>query len=158
MLKKIEHFVTNIMEYLGMALLLLMTATVCLTVFTRYFLGFTPGWGEELALISMVWFGFLSMAIGVSENLHIGITILDHALSKKMMLYLDIFKYAAVGAFSLFMISEGLTMTEIGLGNLLPGIQLSSAFLYAVVPLSGVAILAYSIIHIIMLVKNGQEV
>lgn len=158
MLKKLEHFVTNIMEYLGMALLLLMTATVCFTVFTRYFLGFTPGWGEELALISMVWFGFLSMAIGVSENLHIGITILDKNFSKKTMVYLDIFKYLAVGTFSLFMISEGLTMTEIGMGNLLPGIQVSSAVLYAVVPISGLAILAYSIIHIITLVKNRQEV
>lgn len=157
MLTKIEKFVTDIMEYLGMFLLVLMTMSVCFTVFTRYFLGFTPGWGEELALICMVWFGFLSMAIGVSEDLHISITILDKFITDKMLFFLNSAKHLCVGGFGWFMFSEGSRMVEIGAGNILPGIQLSSAYLYLAVPISGVSIVAYSIINFIRMFQEEKS-
>lgn len=145
MLAKIERLITHIFEYIGMSLLLGMTIIVCITVVTRYLLGFTPSWGEEGALLCMIWFGFLSMALGVRDDLHLSITILDYILPQGVISLLNIIKRFFVLAFAVFMIVEGSNMTEIGLGNDLPGIQISSAFLYAAVPISGIAIFCYSI-------------
>lgn len=157
MVRKIEKFVTDVMEYIGMSLLVLMTVTICFSVFTRYFLDFTPGWSEELALTCMVWFGFLAMAIGVCENLHIGITILDLYLPKRIIYYLEFFKYFAICAFSIFMVTEGAKMTEVAMGNVMPGIGLPSAVLYAVIPLAGMAMIAYSIIGIADLIQGIER-
>lgn len=157
MIRKLEKFVTNVMEYIGMSLLVLMTVTICFSVFTRYFLDFTPGWSEELALTCMVWFGFLAMAIGVCESLHIGITILDLYLPPRIIYYLEFFKYAAICAFSVFMVTEGSKMTEVAMGNVMPGIGLPSAVLYAVIPLAGLAMIAYSIIGIADLIKGVEK-
>lgn len=159
MIRKLEKFVTDVMEYIGMSLLVLMTVTICFSVFTRYFLDFTPGWSEELALTCMVWFGFLAMAIGVCEGLHIGITILDLYLSKRVIYYMEFFKYFAIFAFSVFMVTEGAKMTEVAMGNVMPGIGLPSAVLYAVIPIAGVAMIAYSFIGVMDLIKGvGQGV
>ena len=157
MIRKLEKFVTDIMEYIGMSLLVLMTVTICFSVFTRYFLDFTPGWSEELALTCMVWFGFLAMAIGVSEGLHIGITILDLYLPKRVIYYMDFFKYFAIFAFSIFMVTEGSKMTEVAMGNIMPGIGLPSAVLYAVIPIAGVAMIAYSFIGVMDLAKGVDQ-
>lgn len=157
MLKTIERFVTGIMEYIGMTLLVLMTMVTCYAVFTRYFLAFSPGWAEETALTCMVWFGFLAMAIGVSEDLHIGITILDMYMSEQTKHCMDIFKYVAIAAFSVILVSEGWTMTEIGMDNIMPGLGLPSGVLYAVIPLAGLAMIAYSLVAIIRLFETRKK-
>lgn len=132
-------------EYIGMSLLVLMTLVVCYTVFTRYVLSFTPAWGEELALLSMVWFGFLSIALGVRDDGHIGVTILDPFFSKSVIKWLDVFKYVATIVFAAFMMVEGWRITKIGMLNNFPGMGISSGWLYGIVPISGFAIFIYSL-------------
>lgn len=143
--RKIERSVSLFLEWVGMALLVLMVLVVCYTVFTRYFLSFTPSWGEESALLCMVWFGFLSIALGVRDDLHLSITILDKVIPSGLMKLFSYFKYLCSFGFALFMISQGWKITEIGRRNLFPGLQVSSAWLYAAVPVAGFAIMVYSL-------------
>ena len=104
MLKKIEEYVNKFIELFSMSLLVLMTVIVTITVFTRYFLHMTPGWSDESALLCMVWFGFLSMAIGTRDHLHIRITILDSFLSDRAKNRLDWASRLLILAFSVFMV------------------------------------------------------
>ena len=143
--RKIEKSVSLFLEYVGMALLVLMVLVVCYTVFTRYFLSFTPSWGEESALLCMVWFGFLSMALGVRDGLHLSITILDPIIPARLMNLLGYFRYLCILAFACFMLTQGLKIMRTGMGNKFPGMQISSGWLYAVVPLAGLAMIVYSI-------------
>ena len=155
--RKIEQCVSIVAEYLGMGLLVLMTLVVCYTVFTRYVLGFTPAWGEETALLSMVWFGFLSIALGVRDDGHIGVTILDPLLSAPVLWVLNIFKYVMVIVFSGFMMFEGWKITKIGMLNQFPGLDISSAWLYGVVPFSGFAIFVYSLEKLLDVIRSGSR-
>ena len=66
MFEKVDYYFNKLVEYFGMVLLVLMTLIVSWVVFSRYFLNRTPA-GEESALLCMVWFGFLSMALGVRD-------------------------------------------------------------------------------------------
>ncbi len=133
------------LEHGGMFFLVLMTILVNYTVVTRYFFSYTPEWGESGALFSMVWFGFLSLALGVRDDQHIAITILDRFLSQKAARRLAFFKIIAIFLFGIFMVKEGFVLVKIGLLNEVPGIYISSAFLYGAVPASGFALCIYSL-------------
>ncbi|UQZ89901.1 TRAP transporter small permease [Deltaproteobacteria bacterium Smac51] len=157
MFRKVERSVSLFAEHVGMTLIVLMNLVVCYTVFTRYVLNYTPSWGEELALLSMVWFGFLSIALGVRDDGHIGVTILDSKLSAKIIYVLDFFKWLCVFAFGLFMLIEGITLTKIGLRNNYPGLGISSAWLYIIVPISGGAMLVYCVEKVVDLLRTGPK-
>lgn len=156
--ERFEQAVSNCIEYAAMMLLVLMAVVVNYTVFTRYFLGFTPAWGEETALLCMVWFGFLSLALGVRDNLHLSITILDNVTPKSWMKVFLTLKYLCVLLFSVFMLKEGLRMSEIGAMNKLPGLQITSWWLYFSVPVSGAACFIYSLMKLYKIViKRGED-
>lgn len=139
----------TLMEWGGMVALVTMTLIVNFTVVTRYFLSYTPSWSESGALLCMVWFGFLSMALGVRDNQHISITILDHLISKQSLHKLEFFQEGAIFLFGVFMIQQGFVLCEVGMLNNLPGLGLSSAFQYAAVPCSGFAMCVYSLMHFV---------
>ena len=149
-------FLSYVLEHGGMFFLVLMTILLNYTVVTRYFFSYTPGWGESGALLCMVWFGFLSLALGVRDDQHIAITILDGFISKKAARRLAFFKIAAIFSFGFFMLKEGYALTKIGLLNELPGIYISSAFMYAVVPISGFALCVYSLHQIFDLLREER--
>lgn len=145
MFRKIERAVSIFVEHVGMTLLVFMVIVVCFTVFTRYFLSYTPSWGEETALLCMVWFGFLSMALGVRDDLHLSITILDRILSKPVVKLLNLIKYVCTGGYGVFMVVQGYKLVQVGLLNRFPGLGITSAWLYAALPVAGAAAVVYSI-------------
>lgn len=150
------NLLSYLLEHGGMFFLVLMTVILNYTVVTRYFFSYTPGWGESGALLCMVWFGFLSLALGMRDDQHISITILDRFISEKTSRFLAFFKIFAVFFFGAFMLKEGYALTKIGLLNQLPGIYISSAFMYMVVPLSGFALCAYSLHQFLDLLKGER--
>lgn len=152
--RKIEKSVSIFVENVGMILLVVMTLVVCFTVFTRYFLSYTPSWGEETALLCMVWFGFLSMALGVRDDLHLSITILDHFLSAPALIILNLIKYICTGGYGAFMVVQGYHLARVGLLNRFPGLGLTSAWLYASVPLAGAAVFVYSVEKFVLILLN----
>ncbi|WP_048894711.1 TRAP transporter small permease [Tepidanaerobacter acetatoxydans] len=145
MFKKIDEYFNKFVEYFGMVLLVLMTIIVSWVVFTRYFLGKTPAWGEESALLCMVWFGFLSIALGVRDDTHIAIQVIDKFLTPAQERFLVILKRILIFAFSVFMIVEGFNMSKVATKNYMPGLKLNSSFLYIPVTLGGIAMVYYTI-------------
>lgn len=156
-MKKLERYFNSFIEVFSMSLLILMTLIVSWVVFSRYFLHKTPAWGEEGALLCMVWFGFLSMALGVRDDLHLRITILDQFLSDKTKNFLNWISRILIIGFAIFMITEGIKMSKVATGNYMPGIKLNSAFLYAAVPLAGIAMIYYIIQASIKEIKRIGE-
>lgn len=154
MFKKIERSVSMLVEYIGMVLLVAMTLVVCFAVVTRYFFSYTPAWGEETALLCMIWFGFLSMALGVRDDLHLSITILDQILSKPIVKVLNLIKYICTGGYGVFMVIQGYSLVQVGLLNRFPGLGLTSAWLYAALPVSGAAIVIYSVERFFLTLTN----
>ena len=143
MFKKIDYYFNKTVEYLSMALLVLMTLIVAWVVFSRYFLNRTPAWGEESALLCMVWFGFLCMALGVRDDRHIAIQVIDKLLTPTGKRLLVIFGRILILGFALFMIIEGITMSQVATRNYMLGLKINSSFLYIPVILGGIAITYY---------------
>lgn len=150
----VDRVLTFFAETLGMILLVLMTLVSCYIAFTRYYFHETPSWGEALSLLCMIWFGFLSIALGVRSDTHIGVTILDPLFSRPVLRVLNFFKWICVLAFGMFLLVEGINMTEGGAGSMLPGMNINTAWKYLVEPISGILILFYSLGKIFALVLD----
>lgn len=133
---------------LAMVLLLAMVLIVFLNVVLRY--GFSSGifWSEEISLVIVIWFTFIAMALGVKENLHINVDILPKKLPEAFFATLlcirDLLEILIGG----IMIYYGWKLTLNGARSFLPATNIPNSINYIVLPISGIFIVLYSIIHL----------
>ncbi len=123
---------------------------VSYVVFGRYILNKTPGWGEEGALLFMVWFCLISAALAIKTDTHLRVTAIDAILPPKAIRFLDFFNLFIMGCFAIFMIIEGYNITVLSHLNIMPGLRIQSSFLFASVPVAGVSML------IVLIEKAGD--
>ncbi|MBN2861048.1 MAG: TRAP transporter small permease subunit [Sphaerochaetaceae bacterium] len=129
---------------LAMILLVVMVVIVFTNVVLRY--GFRSGirWSEEVALIIVIWFTFIAMALGVKENLHISITILPRSLPRLFNDLLNVLKYILEIAIGLILFYFGLGVTKNASLSRLPATGITNAVNYVIVPVSAVFIILYA--------------
>ena len=83
-IRKAIDAVYSFLTYFGIITVLAMILIVAFNVFSRLTSGKTIGWGEEVALILMVWFSMIGLALGVKMKLHISIELFTMKLSDRI--------------------------------------------------------------------------
>jgi C4-dicarboxylate transporter DctQ subunit len=78
-----RKLVDNLEEYCILVLFPLMVSVVLIATFARYSRLFTMFWGEELARYSMVYLGYLGIALAMKRRAHIGVTALTDMAKTK---------------------------------------------------------------------------
>lgn len=119
-----------------------MVLVVFVNVVLRY--GFNSGlmWSEEVALLLAVWFGFISLALGVKQNLHINLTLIsEHRMSDRANRVLDILRGIVYLAIGLAMLVFGWKLSKMTMGSIMPATLWPAGILYAVLPLSGFVVI-----------------
>ena len=129
--------------------LVLQVLLVCYIVFTRFVLNDSPAWGEELALLFMVWFCLLSPPEALHENRHLAISLSQKFLPGPVIRIIDATNHGLILVFAAFMVIEGSNLTLLTNRNILPGMGVSASILYASVPVAGVLLAIASIDRII---------
>lgn len=114
----------------------------------------TPAWGESLALLIMVWFCLLSGALGVSNDIHIRMTILENFISEKKVRFLDHFANILWIIFGFCAVFKGMSLVRLGHNNIVTGINLPSSVIYMAVPIFGIIVLISTIIREVKLCKQ----
>ncbi|MDF2614641.1 MAG: hypothetical protein K0S71_2427 [Clostridia bacterium] len=112
---------------------------VAYVFFGRYVFGNTPGWGEPVALMCLVWMCILSSALAVRDDSHLRMSIIDDFLSKKSLLFLDYLTMAVTAVFGIFMIYAGTQLTMLASKNIMPGLYIATSWMTLVVPITGFA-------------------
>jgi len=138
-------------------MLLLMVLITTVQVFSRYVLGFSIRWSEEVPLILMVWFGFISMSIGVKKKLHISIEVFYNLFPKKMQKVVNKLVDLVVMSFGLIMTYYGYNLARLTMRSTMPATKLPSGVLYGVIALAGVMITYDTLMDFIGYVKLDQE-
>jgi TRAP-type C4-dicarboxylate transport system permease small subunit len=144
MLKKIGQVIVtafntlySIASVLARVLLVAMVLIISVNIFMRYVLGSGLRWGEEIALVLVGWFVFLSIPMGVRMRLHISLhlwrrptPVLDAVLTR----------IAAAGVIVVgvvFMI-YGNRLIAVAMRSIMPASRLPSGVLYMVLPLAAI--------------------
>ncbi|MDZ7691134.1 MAG: TRAP transporter small permease [Balneolaceae bacterium] len=144
-------------KFVGSFLLLLMAImliAVLWQVFTRYILGAASTITEELARFLLIWIGLLGAAYISGENMHIAIDILPNRLTGQNKRTLTIFINLIIIAFAVTALIIGgsqLVYITYTLGQTSAALQIQLAYVYLVIPISGVLICYYKILDLFKL-------
>lgn len=144
-----ETFKNKIESFLGNSLVVIMgfmVINVLWQVFTRFILADPSSFTDELARFLMIWLGVLGAAYASGKNLHVAIDVIPMRSSslrrKRMNIIVDIVIILFV--FAAFIIGGSrLIYISIVLGQLSPSLQIPMAFVYGVIPLSGILIVFF---------------
>ena len=136
--------------------LVLMTLIIAWQVFARYVLNNSPAWGEQAALLLMIWYVMLAAAAGVREGFHIRITVLVENLPGKSRRVVNLVSHAVVGLFGLAMIWWGVELARETWHHVIPTLGLSRAYAYVPIPISGLLIFFFALEHMIADVRDKE--
>ncbi len=152
-----RHFLSIIYKLLfrySEAVLLVIVVLVTLQVFMRKvpFLGSLFGggfvWTEEVSLVFVVWMAFISMAIGVAENLHISISMFYEWFPKPLQKAADYLTSFLVMCVGFVLMYYGWLLVQFTRASTLPTTKWPSFILYLMIPVSGFYIVYFSFLRL----------
>jgi TRAP-type C4-dicarboxylate transport system permease small subunit len=129
-------------------------------VFTRYVISAPSQFTQELARYLLIWIGILGSGYAAGQRAHLSLELLPESLEGRQLSWLKIVIEGSVLAFAfIVMVVGGVRLVYILLlsGQTSATLNLLIGYVYAVVPLSGLLISFYSVIHIMEEVRSMDE-
>ncbi|MEC7262128.1 MAG: TRAP transporter small permease [Bacteroidota bacterium] len=142
----------SILAHLLVLLMGLMVLNVLWQVFSRYVLGEPSAFTDELARFLMIWLGLLGAAYVSGKKGHVAIDVLAKRASVKNQKWLKRGVSSFIILFCLAAMVTGggwLVFTTYELKQLSPALGLPLAYVYIVIPLSGLIVAYYNFFDII---------
>lgn len=134
------HAFFRLLESFSMLCIVIMTVVVFVDVVLRYAFQSGFSWSQEIATLMMVWFGFLGIAIGVLEKLHMSIELFTMKLPVKIITWIERIDYFVISVFGILMVTYGVQIMHITSRATMPATKMPSAVLYIILPLAGILI------------------
>lgn len=147
------HGIVRGLEILTSTLFVGLFLVVLWGVVSRYWPGIVPSaWTEELAVYLLVWVSLLGSALTYRSRGHLGVDYFvshfDPAAQRLTVVVVELCVLLFAG-FALCYGGYRLVTDSLGSGQLTPVLQWQVGYFYAVVPLSGLFIAAFSIEHLL---------
>jgi TRAP-type C4-dicarboxylate transport system permease small subunit len=143
--------------YFAVTGLFVIVAIVAYQVFGRYVMNSSPTWAENLALVLILYVTLVGAAVGVRDAGHIGMESLLVLLPDGPRNKVEMLIHVLVAIFGGAMIYNGIVLGVSVSSYKLANINLSEAWRYVPLVISGALIVLFSIEHLIALIK-GTEV
>ena len=143
-MKKLDKF----LEYFLAFLMAVMLLSVCWQVFSRYILSSPSSFTDELARYLLIWIGLLGGAYAAGKSMHLSIDLLPSKLKGKSKQRLQLLIHAVVILFVFSTLVIGgmrLVYITYSLGQTSAAMQIPLAYVYIILPISGLLIVAYKI-------------
>lgn len=134
-----------------------MTLMVFIQVVLRYGFDGNIFWSEEFARYSMIWIAFLGAAVGIKHNEHTRIDFFVKLLPQKASKIIEILNRLLCIFFVAFISYSSITLLENLMNLKTPSLQIPVGIVHLALPVSGVIMIVYLIIQIILLIKNEEE-
>jgi len=133
------------MGWFAKIILVVMVIVISVNVTLRYVFNSGLKWSEEIALVFVEWFTFLSFAIGVKQKLHISINLLPSRLPAWISFILKKIEDWLTFCLALVMLIFGFKLTQITMKSILPATKFPAALMYIAIPLSSIFIFYHSL-------------
>ena len=130
------------------ALMLILVLSVTWQVVSRYLFASPSSWTEEVARFVLIWIGTLGAAWAFRANIHLGLDLLPKKLTGNAARNLHWFTLAVIILFAASVLVAGggsLVYLTWDLRQYSAVLGLPIAFVYSVIPLSGILIVIYSV-------------
>ncbi|APZ45946.1 C4-dicarboxylate ABC transporter permease [Polaribacter reichenbachii] len=163
-MSKAEYIFNKInktLEWFIIIIFALLVLDVLFQVISRYLLGTSFTWTEEFARFSLIWMTIIGAAYLNAKKEHLSMDFLYQKLSiknkRKASIIIEIFIFL----FALIIMVIGgfnLVYTTLHLNQLSGTLRIPLGYVYAILPLSGILIMYFSIYHISNFYSNKNIV
>ncbi len=120
-------------------------------VFSRYVLGAPSSFTQELARFLLIWVGVLGAGYGVGQHDHLALELLPQRLEGRARAWLRIVIQGCILLFAGGVLVAGglrLVYIQLSLGQTSASLNVPLGYVYLVLPLTGVLMVFYSLVHI----------
>ncbi|MDH3265451.1 MAG: TRAP transporter small permease [Gammaproteobacteria bacterium] len=148
-LSRLSEYASVLVKWFSGVGLMLMTLIIAWQVFARYVLNASPAWGEQAALLLMIWYVMFAAAAGVREGFHIRITVFADSLPEKPKRVINLVAHAVVGLFGLGMAWWGAELVRETWQHVIPTLGLSRGVAYIPISAAGVLIFGFALEHVV---------
>ena len=152
-----QHKLNRILEVSLVILMSVLVVDVLWQVTSRYILSSPSSFTDELAGFLLIWVGVLGAAYVAGRKEHLAIDILIQRSSparQRMLLYII---YSLIFFFALSVMVTGgvvLMYTRFALQVKSAALELPLGYVYSVLPVSGLIIMYYEVVHILQLKRT----
>lgn len=129
--------------------LLVIVGIISADVFSRNVFGGSIMWGQEVALLLVVWMCFLSMAIGAEKEAHIAIELFYHRFPKPVCRVLDTINKSIIVAIGVFFTYYGTNLTISTWKSTLAVTKWPGGMLYIMIPVGGACMAFFALLDMI---------
>jgi TRAP-type C4-dicarboxylate transport system permease small subunit len=150
-MKKIKAYLDRVIEKLLITIFGLMVINVIWQVITRYFSENPSSFTDELSRYLMIWLGILGAAYVTGKNEHVSIDYFIKKSSVQNRKILTLFITLSIICFAIITLVIGggrLVYITLILEQYSPSLKIPLAFVYSVLPISGILIIFYKITEI----------
>lgn len=159
-MKALRIRVNKALEIFLVILMILLLGDVLLQVISRYLLGNTISFTDELAGFLLMWVGMAGAAYVTGRREHLAITVFRDKLKPSIQYYLDVLINLLILAFVLSVLIIGgswLVYTRFYLEQTSASLEIPLGYVYLILPLSGMLILFYVIDDITRKIKKPAK-
>ncbi|MTI16514.1 TRAP transporter small permease [Rhodobacteraceae bacterium RKSG542] len=146
--QKIKKLLDGVIAMFSASVMALLVVCVTWQVFSRYVLNEPSTLTDEIARFAMIWVGLLGGAYCVGAKRHLAIDLLTGKLEGAKRHLCDIYTNLFVCFFAAAAMIVGgmrLLLKVQATGQISPALELPMEYVYAVLPLSGVIIVIYTL-------------
>jgi TRAP-type C4-dicarboxylate transport system permease small subunit len=145
---RLKKAIDKFLEYLLVLVFSVLVIDVLWQVFSRFILSDPSSFTDELARFLLIWLSVLGAAYVTGQRLHLSIDLISNKLNEKQLLIVDLLIQCFILVFviSVFLIGgTRLVYVTLYLEQTSAALGLPIGYVYAVIPLSGVIMIFYSL-------------
>lgn len=138
-LRRINHILNHLEEYIGVLSLIITSFIVFMQVVLRYVFNYSLHWSEEVARYLIIWFIFVGSSIAVREKAHAAVDALVIYLPRQLKKVFSLLANLVAIIFCVILIVSGYETVEnvINFGNVTPSLGMPMYIPYLAIPVGG---------------------
>ncbi len=150
MLQKLDKVLVKINNFIIILTAIIMFILVFTNVITRYLMGFSLNWAEEISRYLMVWSAYLGIGLAMRDHRHASIQILFDILPKKYGPFIKIITSLIIVIFMIFLIVLGFQYSQFAMRNKTAVLRIPIGYIYLCIPIGALTFL----LHFILILKK----
>ena len=156
-MRQFQHILNKVLELSLVILMSVLVLDVLWQVFSRYLLSSPSSFTDELAGFLLIWVGVLGAAYVAGRKEHLAIDILIQRSPPARQRFLLYLIHSLIFLFALSVMVTGgfiLVYSRFVLQVKSAALQLPLGFVYIVLPISGLIIMFYEVLHMLNLKRS----
>ncbi|NBC66337.1 MAG: TRAP transporter small permease subunit [Bacteroidetes bacterium] len=159
-MNKMINIIDRCLEWIMVSLMAVLVVDVTWQVISRYLLGEASSFSEEVARYLLIWIGLLGSSYAYRKKMHLAFDLFTDKAKGRVKFWMELVIHTFIICFSVVVLVFGgwyLVQLTWELNQLSASLQISLAYVYFALPLSGVLIVIYAVNFIKQIITEGPQ-